>query len=97
MCLYVAIEQNVNLKRIFKCRTGQAVLLSAWILVCLNVSTAYKSKLSAIVLNPPDKEPEDMKELLDNDYKFVVNERYRDVFVSLLFNTSDLIVQQALR
>lgn len=93
----MAIEQNANIKQVFKVRPGPAILLVAWILVCLNVSTAYKSKLSAIVMNPPYREPSDLRELVENDYRFVVNDRYIDVFYALLFNTSDPVVQKAYR
>lgn len=95
MCFLMVIEQNAKLKEVFKVRFGPAILILSWILFSLNISVAYKSKLASIVMHPPYKEPGNIQDLVDDNYKFVVNEQYRDVFVNLLLNTTDSVVQRA--
>lgn len=67
------------------------IILTLWWIASINIITAYKSKLWAISIHNYNVEPSDLRQLLDNGYKIVVDSKCIDIIDDVLDGNEPLI------
>lgn len=68
-------------------------IIMVWWFACLVFYTSYKSKLWAISIRNYHVEPSNLEELLNNDYKIVINSQNVDILNDILSNNENIILK----
>lgn len=61
---------------------------------CIEIDIAYKSKLSSIIIRPPYTEPQDLEDLLEDDYVIIIQAIQNNTVWDKLFS-NDALVEKA--